>query len=378
MRKTLSAIIIFALVMPCFSSAWYVGRTYEKNVTVDYSQVSGSQTNFPLLVSLSTDANLTSCANADGSDILFTNSSDALLSFEIEKYNSTNGKLVAWVRIPTLSNAANTTIFLYYGNASATTLQNASGVWDANYAAVYHLGDYNDSKGVSNGSNSGTTSTTGQIGNAKAFSGSSQYINVASTSSVAITANMTVEAWIKPTDYANYNSIVGKTNNNYPAPYDFYMMQGTGILNFYRGDGGSTNYAFSTGTNAPPAGQWSLIAASMGGTTVSFYTNGTANGGGPLSSIIGDAGTTLAIGSRADHVTMFKGSIDELRLSNSARSQGWEVTRWNNEKTGSTMVVLGAQTTAPAGGGATYIPASLSLYGGRCDLFRGYSFTLTG
>ena len=55
------------------------------------------------------------------------------LTHEIESYTSGTGTLVAWVEIPSLSSAANTVIYMYYGNAAATSQQNVTGTWNATY-----------------------------------------------------------------------------------------------------------------------------------------------------------------------------------------------------------------------------------------------------
>ena len=95
--------------------------------------------NYPLLYSV-TDTDVAAAAQSSGNDILFTASDGVTkLNHEIEAYTSSTGQLTAWVQVPTLSAEVNTTIYIYYGNNSAANQQNPSGVWDSNYAAVYHL-----------------------------------------------------------------------------------------------------------------------------------------------------------------------------------------------------------------------------------------------
>ena len=82
-------------------------------------------TNFPMLFSVPNDANLAALAQSSGNDILFTASDGVTkLNHEIESYNSATGKLIAWVQVPTLSPTADTVIYVYYGNASASNQQN--------------------------------------------------------------------------------------------------------------------------------------------------------------------------------------------------------------------------------------------------------------
>jgi hypothetical protein len=150
------------------------------------------------------------------------------------------------------------------------------------------------------------------------FDGSSGYVNVPSSANLALTGDMTSEAWVKPTDYGNYNGIVGKTRGNLPAPYDFYLSQGSGVPTFLRGDGTWGQVGVVSGSNAPPVGRWSHIVVTVSGNTVTHYLNGVQNGSGTLTSTGQDAGTALRIGSRNDLVTMFKGGIDEVAVYGAA------------------------------------------------------------
>ena len=119
-----------------FNTAW----DFRKEIVLDHNKVAANQTNFPVLVSLGADANLQAHALANGNDILFTAADGVTkLDHQIERYSSVNGQLVAWVRIPALSAATDTTIYMYYGDAAAANQQNATAVWDANTVAVYHL-----------------------------------------------------------------------------------------------------------------------------------------------------------------------------------------------------------------------------------------------
>ncbi|MDP3057662.1 MAG: DUF2341 domain-containing protein [bacterium] len=69
---------------------------------------------------------------ADGSDIRFTNSAGAELSYWIEKgsWNNT-GNSIVWVKIDSIAASPNiTTIYMYYGNSLATSSSNAQNTFD--------------------------------------------------------------------------------------------------------------------------------------------------------------------------------------------------------------------------------------------------------
>ena len=112
--------------------------TNRKKITVNTGVVTGTPTNFPMLVSV-TDSNLQAVARTDGHDILFTAADGVTkLSHEIELYDPTTGTLAAWVSVPSLTGG--TGLYVYYGNSGSVDQQQATAVWDSNYKGVYHFG----------------------------------------------------------------------------------------------------------------------------------------------------------------------------------------------------------------------------------------------
>lgn len=153
----LTTILIVGLNQFTYAQGWYnVGGTwnYRKAITIDVTKVPNTdQLNFPVLVSLTSDAGLVAHSLASGNDILFT-LSDGTTKIPYQRESYAGGTLTAWVQVPTLSHIANTIIYMYYGNAGAADQQQAANVWDPSYAAVYHLsepgagtaGEYKESK----------------------------------------------------------------------------------------------------------------------------------------------------------------------------------------------------------------------------------------
>ena len=84
-----------------------------------------------------------------------------------------------------------------YGNSGATTTSSASDTY-FNPVSYYYLdGNVNDALGVNNGTNNGATSTTGKIGGAYSFDGTS-YIQFAPWTS-GTGYSFTATTWIYPT-----------------------------------------------------------------------------------------------------------------------------------------------------------------------------------
>jgi hypothetical protein len=149
------------------------------------------------------------------------------------------------------------------------------------------------------------------------FDGASNYFQVASSPSIALTSDLTIYAVANFSDYAAGRHILGKTLVNQPAPYDFYVLNSTSVR-LYRGNG--TVNANVAGTAPPPAGENHVISVSMQGTAVSHYVDGAVKGTGTLSTTIADSGTPLRIGSRNDLFQFMKGDISEVMVFGSALS----------------------------------------------------------
>lgn len=116
---------------------------YRKKITINSTYITSTEgflSDFPLYVYLSNDSDLLK-AQKNGSDILFTDKEGNILDFEIEKFERSKGKLIAWVKIPTLSATEDTEIYLYYGNPNPPYeyQEKRTLVWDNDYLGVWHF-----------------------------------------------------------------------------------------------------------------------------------------------------------------------------------------------------------------------------------------------
>lgn len=199
-------------------AAWYNSEwKYRKKLVIDNTQVSGTTnlTNFPILINFRIPE--LSAAQADGDDILFTSADgETQLDHEIEQFNDLSGDLAAWVEIPTLDYDDDTEIYLYYGNPSAADQSNATGVWDSDTDAVYHLDDdptgtvtdstSNSNSLSSNGSMTSSDIIDGQNGNAITFDGTDDYLDRANDTDFDYgTGDFTISGWF------NHNVQIGTT-----------------------------------------------------------------------------------------------------------------------------------------------------------------------
>jgi hypothetical protein len=191
-------------------SDWYnASWIFRKKITIDHTKVGDNLTDFPVLVSLNSDADLASDARNDGYDILFTSANGTTkLNHEIEQFDGNTGKLIAWVGVTSLSSSADTIIYMYYGNPSSADQQNPTGVWNSSYQAVWHLKETSGGSGAmkdsttnaNNGTdvNSPTLGAAGKIGNGTGFDGTNDYIRVGDAASLDLSGDFTVQLWFSP------------------------------------------------------------------------------------------------------------------------------------------------------------------------------------
>ncbi|MEO6734085.1 MAG: DUF2341 domain-containing protein [Ferruginibacter sp.] len=323
--------------------AWYnTSWLYRKAITVDFTKVgTGPHTNFPLLINI-VDADLKTGALSNYNDILFTSSDGTTrLDHEVESYTSSSGALVAWIQIPSLSSSANTIIYMYYGNASASAQQNITGTWDATYQGVYHLNNAFLDATANNydGTNGGTNNVTGKISNGRKFarSGGADYITIPGL--MGTPANATLSAW------GNLNSrdAVGAHIINIG---DYLSLCEDDITNgalgaFYNGGWGLT------ASNTNYAGAWHYFTYTFddAANLQKFYVDGVLmqTSTSAASIVYTGQGTNTFIGKHANGNANYDydGNIDEVRVSGTARSVGWILTEYNNQDAPSTFFSVG-------------------------------------
>ena len=75
-------------------------------------------------------------------------------------------------------------------------------------------------------------------------------------------------------------------------------------------------------SNVIPTGQWNHLALTYGGTNSELWVNGVKDGTTALTGTISNASNSVTIGSNGSNGELFKGTMDELRISSSVRYTG--------------------------------------------------------
>jgi hypothetical protein len=377
-----------ASATPSASVSWSNGYTYRRTITIDHTKVPNTdQTNFPVLISgtysyLATtgSGNVT---NANGYDITFT--SDAAgtspLALERETYNASTGTVNFWVKIPTVSHASDTVIYLFYGNSSITTDQsNKTAVWDSNYQGVWHLNETSgsvnhdsSSNNIDANKNSATSPSpaAGLFGGVQSFNGSSDYETITNTSAIDVGGgNHTASIWFKANSYSSYNTLFTKEGN--PAvgsnrDYSFWINT-TSDGWWAAGNNSGVNWnrsGFTTGT-------WHYLVMTRSSNSETAYLDGSSVVSTTFSGTT-DSGGNLEIG--ADHLFggyYWNGYLGEFRVSNTTRSADWIAAEYNNQNSPSTFYAIGAADS----GGTSSSPTITSLSRTSGDV--GVSVMITG
>jgi hypothetical protein len=364
---------------------------YFRTITINPGTVPTAQTDFPLLVSISNNslksiANGGHVANADGSDIYFTDSSGAVsYAFEIENYSPSSGVLTAWVKVPSL--AVGSVINLYYGGGAVT--HTPAEVWSNGYQAVWHMNQVNalDSTAHANqGTAHGSTTPPavavidGHIAGADNFTPGTTYIDCGNNSSLYFSGSgsYTWETWINPAEFHSGGSgIIGKepgTGHEYFG-YDI-SLGGNGSGGGGGGGGGgsvagplrfqTTSGSTTNGTVISSVGialnTWTHIAATYSYSSrddnytygsVLLYINGIQDSASGTVATHDDTSSPLILGwkqnanSQSSVYSHFKGGMDEIEFSGRLRSADWILTGYRNQNNPGSFYSLGVETPAP-------------------------------
>lgn len=333
-------------------AAYPNGYNYRRAITIDYTKLTGTVTDFPVVVNgtysyLATTANGGLVTNSSGFDIVFTASDGTTsLSCEQESYSATTGAVVYWVKVPSVSHTVNTTIYIYYGNSSISTSQcTASAVWGSNWKGVWHLPNgstltANDStSNANNGTFSSPTATTGQMDGGAAYTAVGG-ITVTNSASINISGTnvLSLSAWVKRAA-TNTTGIILNKEQGGTGGYSFSIGVSPATTNQIK----LTKYGvvdITIGT-FPADTNWHHLVAVFSGTGVVVYIDGVSNATSGNSSNFNATTNPLQIGGISSSV--WNGSIDEARVSNTALSADWVKAEYNNQSSPSTFYSVGSQ-----------------------------------
>jgi len=293
-------------------------------------RVIDSLIDFPITINFNSNNFDFTKVRADGFDIEFFDSNDNPLVFEREHFDQADLSGIFHIKIPLLSAINETRITIKHNDAGQSIdKSDPTNVWDSNYTMVQHMGNsLVDSTGNGNdATNYGSTVVDSLNGKGRQFNGVDQALLVDDFSSVIPVGNMTNTLIMitKPlTDVATDQMFFG---TQYTAGERYYvgrrkptdntidigfgLTAWNGINNLAVDDNIWQHLQFKVVSGLPTAYK-NLMLADTGAIDTNVIPGGNFS-----------IGAYTSAGSLIPNEYWYNGIIDEMRISNIARSDEW-------------------------------------------------------
>jgi glucose/arabinose dehydrogenase len=172
---------------------------------------------------------------------------------------------------------------------------------------------------ASGNANHGTLSNaartfSGRYGSALVFNGANALVSIPDSSSLDLSAAMTLEAWVYPVSLGSWRDVIYKGLN------DIYYLGGSSSQGSRPAVGGTFASSPLYGPNAVPVGAWTHLAATYDGAMLRLFVGGTEVASRAQSGPI-QAGTgALTLGGDPTYGQWWAGRIDDVRVYDRALS----------------------------------------------------------
>ncbi|MDD5674295.1 MAG: DUF2341 domain-containing protein [Chitinivibrionales bacterium] len=350
-------------------SGWRFSKRLYLNTTATGANVVGPVADFPMLVRLTAGNFNFSQAVGGGADIRFIKPDGSPLPYEIEQWDSANAQAAIWVKVDTVYGNDNTHFLLMYWGAStgSATLSQSNGaaVFDTTggFAGVWHMnnppldsrGDStaalkdatsNAVNGTSRGAMTSANLVDGIIGRGCVFDGNDDFFDLGNPAAVNLQTNITLEAWISPSQYPDSTSgnpdlndeiVINKLNS-----YSLEFEMGGNIQSWEVMQDSSTDI-LTTGNLNLSLNAWHYVAVTYDQQSQNIYVDGqlaaSQAGGSGLSANANHLFVGFIDGASGQD-RYFTGSIDEVRMSRTVRSADWLKLCFMNQKQNDALVVF--------------------------------------
>lgn len=390
-------------------------RNYRIMLTIDNSDGTEDLADFPVPVKLNpTTIDYTVTSEAD---LKFYNDDQTKeLSYEVEKWDPTDESIV-WVKVPLIRGHSSTDrIWLYYGGSTLSNPQQKA-VWDPGFLLVYHFGEriqdyfyqptavkqYTDSTANNNtglrqaagASSSGPSYTLyakddpryNMVG--RYYESHRGYVRAQSGLVGDGEQQLTVSLWARANEYelnklSYYLIARQRSADSSNQAYFLKLAGGNWSANLYTNDAdpaknGSTAAALNGGNVTADWTYFTLTYdANTAGNNLKLYRDGvlvdSAARTGPLITTSGASTAPLTISKSSNSGAAgggYRGGVDEVRVSNVARSEAWVKAEYKSMSKNSNFIVFGQQekknslqlTLLQPKQGETYYTPDLSLSG---------------
>ncbi|KKP80005.1 MAG: hypothetical protein UR78_C0005G0045, partial [Candidatus Moranbacteria bacterium GW2011_GWF2_35_39] len=355
-------LFLFA-VTNCFA-AFPTDWGKSQQLAIDHTKLTANVSDFPILITKVCLPEEMFNADGDypalngGGDIRFSSDEAGttqlpceIVSFVIDN-DPANGSAEIWVKVPSISFEADTSIYIWWDKADETQpvaddTYGSENVWKTGYKLVQHLKEdpsggapqfydstANDHHGTNNGGLVAGDLVAAKIGNGIDFDGAStdDYDVTDHTDFDFGNGDFTISFWAKSVTHGFPKGIIEREATATFQPW-VVCDNSTTRIDFYASSNGSS-YDIANGVSMGTFNtDWAYYAISRNGTSIKLYRNGTQTGSTITSS------ATLHTGSGNVRVGEYYASsyqgifdLDELEiLKGDYKSVDWLTAEYNNQ-----------------------------------------------
>ena len=355
------AVIIILMVFPGKAAAWWNDQwQYRKKITFDTTaggmDIQENLSDVTILIRLHSGNFTFPDAMENGEDIRFVSANDLdLLKHHIEKFDIIDEIALVWIKVPQMASSILSFIWMYYGNKEAAAAGNPQDSFNTNTVAAYHFGEIEgppqDQTANQNhpAQFSGGQGLPAVIGNGIALNGAGDRMVVPASPTMTFTAGFTFSAWIRL---------------NAPQT-DAYLFSRSdadnGLRKLVIGINGLSFYsAVSTGTDSAVTAQtaselslntWHHVAVTAeSGQRLIIYLDGEESSAADLSEPIPELESDIVIGDALAGGHALIAELDEITISNTARSAGRVKTLFGSQGPENRLVTFGPEEVGGGNG----------------------------
>jgi len=319
------------------------GFTGRKKISIDPSNIKSTDVlrGLPVLISMRFDELRQqeyggTVFSKEGHDFVFTAADGVtIIPFEIERFDPTAGKLLAWVRPDSLKPGNNPhEMFLYYGSNANVNAQSPF-TFATPYAAVWHLNGSNRASSVSKfaGESVGLKDEEGRFAGAKEFLAyDATFAAFEKNESLDFSGNVSVSAWVKSNESAENQYIFTNSIKNGGCNL-FINKENKLVFEVVNKNGKTSSTEHSKEGKKLVAGEWYSVAGVYNEKEgkLSTFINGVLDREIKAVKAYYKGGDVVLGAVNEKCHGYFNGTIDEVRIANAAFSVGYIATAYASE-----------------------------------------------
>ena len=341
------------------------GFPYSKEITLNTTSsganVTGNVANFPVAIQLN-DANFDFAqAKPDGSDLRFTKPDGSPLPYEIESWDAPGKAAAIWVKTDVTGNAASQSIIAHWGNPAAVSQSDSKAVFPASdFLGAWHLGEAGNTE--TGGYKDATPNQAHGTGaNYTAASAVEGRIGKGTRNSNALKTSITIDPAKKDlfNPEKSWTLFVWTRIASFPTngAYHTMLSKGDGQFSLQRIGGSKvfepccwtgSYHMCAVGKTQGTTDTWYRFAATFErGAGIKLYINNSLDANAMDGSAMEKSQNPMVIGNQTqgDVNRWWDGILDEVRVTNGARSADWIKLDFESQKADSKFLNYGTTAT---------------------------------